>query len=626
MASDGSSTQQCRKKKKKNSSSKKVDEAPEVLEIQADIEGLTASGNSALLRGDCTEALGFFKKAFKASLELQETRVQRACAFNVGAAYVEAGKPQKGLDFLKRAQPGERGERVADLQFNLGAAHEALKEPAHAAAHYLQAAQLYRSQGEGGSEGDACMKLARCHLLAQDWTQAAQSLQRAGESYRVAGKLESAAVALKEAGDHMLQSDDFTEDDVIAVLTECLELTVSVKDEDTAGKLYNDLGLSFSQLQLFPEAAECFERALPLARTEPQRRAVVLQNLGAIHNTLAQYQQALGYHREAAALHGSQGSRGAQGQCFSNLAFALSQLGEHEEAGENYLHALQAFKDTDDHEGQWQACEGLGSAKLRVGDPEKATVYYKQALGLLCKCKDFPSVAQERLVNRLSDALQYKLSLQSRLSHGKAPAAALPHRRLYESKPFFRRVPQDRHAPQGVAGINGARPSVLPRTLQRLDFNHQPGAELSNGLKEKGGSQGGVALAPEQGAEQRSAASQKKDGDSDNAAEVMTESDSQFRDPHSEQPNYQTALPEANRNLNNTYLQPEPHYQNQALSETLGLSPHTEHLYETIKQRTTVISDPPLAQSSELSLTERTGSEEATPLYRKWRSRVCAVM
>ncbi|KAJ8287967.1 hypothetical protein COCON_G00006260 [Conger conger] len=547
---------------------------------------------------------------------LKEPGVQRACAFNVGAAYVEAGKPQKGLDFLKRAEPGERGERVADLQFNLGAAHEALEEPGRAAGHYLQAAQLYRSQGEGGSEGDACMKLAHCHLLTQDWGQAARSLQRAGESYRVAGKLESAAVALKEAGDHMLQSDDFTEEDIIAVLTECLELTISVKDEDTLGKLYNGLGLSFSQLRLFQEAAECFERALPQAQTEPPRLAVVLQNLGAVHNALAQYQQALDYHREAAALHGSLGSL--------SLSRCSGQLGEHEEAGENYLHALQAFKDTDDHEGQWQACEGLGAAKLRLGDPEKATLYYKQALGQLSKCRDVPSVAQERLVNKLSEALQYRLALHGQLSQGKAPASGLPPRRPHESRPFFRRVPPDRLVPPGTAAINGGR----PRTLRRLDVHRQPRTEACNGHQEQGGSQGGAHTA-EQGAEQMSPASHRNDGgDSDNAAALMTESDSQFSDPHSDQPNYLTALPEANRNLNNTYLQPDPHYQNQNQNqpESLGLTQHSEHLYETIKQRTREISDPPLAQSSGLSLTERTSSEEATPLYRKWKSRVCAVM
>lgn len=96
--------------------------------------------------------------------QLKDTKVQRACAFNLGAAYVEAGKPQKGLDFLSQAEPGERGERVADLQFNLAAAHEALEDHAQAARHYLQAAQLYRSQGDGGSEGDTCIRLATCFL------------------------------------------------------------------------------------------------------------------------------------------------------------------------------------------------------------------------------------------------------------------------------------------------------------------------------------------------------------------------------------------------------------------------------------------------------------------------------
>lgn len=77
---------------------------------------------------------------------------------------MEAGKPQKGLDFLSQAEPSDKGERVADLQFNLAAAHEALDDHVQAVRQYQQAAHLYRSQGDGSSEGDTCIRLAHCHL------------------------------------------------------------------------------------------------------------------------------------------------------------------------------------------------------------------------------------------------------------------------------------------------------------------------------------------------------------------------------------------------------------------------------------------------------------------------------
>lgn len=99
--------------------------------------------------------------------QLQDSRVLRACSFNLGAAYVEAGQPEKGLDFLRRAQPGPKANRLPDLQFNLALAHNALGQSQEAAVYFLQAAQLYRSQGDGGNEGDACMEMSRCYSRVQ---------------------------------------------------------------------------------------------------------------------------------------------------------------------------------------------------------------------------------------------------------------------------------------------------------------------------------------------------------------------------------------------------------------------------------------------------------------------------
>lgn len=71
----------------------------------------------------------------------------------------------------------------------------------------------------------------------------------------------------------------------------------------SAGKLYSDIGLSYSQLHIFTLAAESFERALA-SGPEQHRAAALLQNMGAAHNALGSFGTALGWHRRAAALHG----------------------------------------------------------------------------------------------------------------------------------------------------------------------------------------------------------------------------------------------------------------------------------------------------------------------------------
>ncbi|XP_060777823.1 tetratricopeptide repeat protein 24 [Neoarius graeffei] len=585
MASDGSPSQDSQKKKKKTC--RKDTE----VQVEVQIEQLTACGHSALKQGDTSKALEYFKKAFKTAVHLKETKVQRACAFNLGAAYVEAGKPQKGLDFLSQAETSERCERVADLQFNLAAAHEALDDHVQAVKHYQQAAQLYRSQGDGSSEGDTCIRLAHCHLRRKEWADAAENYLRAAESYKVAGMLASAAVALKDAGNHMLKCDCFSADDVISVLTDCLELSAKITEPATLGKLYNAVGLSFSQLKLFPEAAECYELALPLVRSTPRKLAVVMQNLGAVHNSLAEYRKAMEYHREAAALHGSLGSRRAQGCCFCNLAYALSELGELEEAGESYLHAQQAFKDSDDSLGHWQACEGLGGIKMRLRDPDKAIFYYKQALAVLSKCKvkvllntslscfqDVSSSVQESLVNKLSEALQMKLATQQR---GAPARQAIKERNL--NRQHLR-----------IAQMSNTEELMAEHRRKELPSSHR----VEN--KE---------WRPTETCGQR-----KLHGDV-----IITSKATQ-----TERPDCTNALPEANRNLNNTYEKPRLECQNSTDSHLIVQQ--DEAMCETSKQTPLELSSmPPLEESTEDLPPAHLHSEESTSTQRT-KSRFCTVM
>ncbi|XP_062847756.1 tetratricopeptide repeat protein 24 [Trichomycterus rosablanca] len=562
MAPDGSPSQDLQRTKKKTIRKENEDVKDEV---QVNIEKLTTSGHGALKRGDSTKALDYFKRAYRTAVKLGDSKVQRVCAFNLGAAYVEAGKPQKGLDLLSQAEPGERGERVADLQFNLAAAHQALKDYVPAVRHYQRAAQLYRSQGDGTSEGDACVRLARCHLRKKEWAETAESYLRAAESYKLVGKLGSAALALKDAGKHMLRCDGFSEEDAVRVLTDCLELSAQITEKATLAELFNAVGLSFSQLKLLSEAAECYELALPLVRSAPRRLAVVMQNLGAIHNSLGQYQKSLEYHREAAALHGALRSRQAQGRCFCNLGHALTELGELEEAAESYLHAQQAFRDTGDSSGQWKVCEGLGGIRMRTRDPEKAVVHYKRALALLSESENVSSSPQEHLVNKLSEALQLQLAVQQR---------GIPARRAIQERTLTRqqqRAAQTRHAEDAMNEQGG---------------RGRPGGRRVEGRETYG--------------------RRKPHGDAVTTSNVT----------HTERHDYVNTLPEANRNLNNTHEDPDrPHQTDLEPQKDKPLSEGSE-------------PNPvePLSEHTETVPPAHAHSEEASSQHRRISSRFCTIM
>uniref|UniRef100_A0A8B9EYB9 Tetratricopeptide repeat protein 24 n=1 Tax=Anser cygnoides TaxID=8845 RepID=A0A8B9EYB9_ANSCY len=192
-----------------------------------------------------------------------------------------------------------------------------------------------------------------CYLGMREPARAARCFLEAARSYAVAESPEAAAVALSRASGSMLQSRRFGAAEIARILTWCRSLCDSIADPALRGKLYNEVGLGFSQLHVFSLASESFERALALCQGTLGRRgeAALLQNLGAARNALRSFSTALGLHRRAAALHGAVGNRRAQGQCFGNLAYAFSQLGNHEAAAENYLHALQAFRDSGHPQG-----------------------------------------------------------------------------------------------------------------------------------------------------------------------------------------------------------------------------------------------------------------------------------
>ena len=67
---------------------------------------------------------------------------------------------------------------------------------------------------------------------------------------------------------------------------------------------------------------------------------------------------------------------------------------------------------TDDKKGQWQALEGLGAVCFNNGQMSRCINYLKLALAALAASSDNPH-AQERIIGKLTDALQFQLDKSS---------------------------------------------------------------------------------------------------------------------------------------------------------------------------------------------------------------------
>lgn len=216
-------------------------------------------------------------------------------------------------------------------------------------------------------------------------------------------------------------------------------------------KVYSDIGLLYASFAQHDSAAKYFENSLQLLQSiglgDHKLVASVYQNLGAVYNQIGEYMKSIGYHEKAIDLYGiylrSQFElicwetardltfvlyklifsfnhlctfigvlllRYAQGHSFSNLGFAYGQLGEFGKSKENFNHALQAAKDSQDYKGQWQAYEGLSAINFHQKNYEKAVDLLKTALTIVpySGVEDNENV-HERIVQKLSNALEAQL-------------------------------------------------------------------------------------------------------------------------------------------------------------------------------------------------------------------------
>lgn len=209
-----------------SSSSKKKKKKRKWPQQEATIQALTRAGHRALLAGRNHEALTSFQRAFllaSKSPKTRDTPVLQACAFNLGAAYVETGDPARGLELLLCAHPQEtaQGGYHGDQCFNVALAYHALGDLPQALAWYQKALCHYQPLGD---QGQAQAKMGACYRALGQPGLAAHCLQEASRAYAQAGQPQAAALTLGAAAGCMLKSGQHGVGEVMQVLEESRRL------------------------------------------------------------------------------------------------------------------------------------------------------------------------------------------------------------------------------------------------------------------------------------------------------------------------------------------------------------------------------------------------------------------
>lgn len=194
-----------------------------------DVEKYSKIGTQDLQTGQLDQALRALKYAYKRSHELEDGFTERACAFNLGAAYIAMGQPKQGLEILHKAVPPENkreGKSNGDLYFNFGLGYEGLGNYEDAARNYTKALEEYRAEGDNSE-----MEIETLEKLAQIYTRtknaftidAYNQLVQLYENTNNPANYLKHMRALFEKSNHLYQGGKKAEAEIAA--DECMKIT-----------------------------------------------------------------------------------------------------------------------------------------------------------------------------------------------------------------------------------------------------------------------------------------------------------------------------------------------------------------------------------------------------------------
>ncbi len=209
------------------------------------------------------------------------------------------------------------------------------------------------------------------------------------------------------------------------LLTQAASAAEKRGDKDSQAAHLNHRGLIHRALAQYDQAIEFHKQAVNLRREINDKRGEgsALGNLGLAYKNLGEYQKAIDFYTQALEIVRELGAKREEGAILSNLGNAYRNLGQYEKAIEYHTQALEIAEEIGDVRGKGSRLGNLGIAYRNLGQTEKAIDFYTQALEIRREIGDRRGEANDlcaigiayNSTGRTEDAIkQYEMSLAIR--------------------------------------------------------------------------------------------------------------------------------------------------------------------------------------------------------------------
>ena len=310
--------------------------------------------------------------------------------------------------------------RAADLELASGAPHGALKD-------YQQALQAYRSAGDLWNQALMESRIAKCHRMLGQLTDARTSGEKALAMWRQIGAPAPLAAALQSLGELSRQQGNlrvalgfFQEEEETAKTPEvraraliALGVALSAVGEggvaqekwQSALKLLRGPGTAGLRAQALTQLANNFleggspgsarlalrQAWLALRKSgamDSHDMAITLASMGRAYFTLGDLQQAKDYHEKALELLAKIGGGLDEGYLWNNLGWILEALNKPQEALNAFQHALAIARARGSRELEAAGLLGVARVERQRNNPLAARARLEEALDSIEAMRD----------------------------------------------------------------------------------------------------------------------------------------------------------------------------------------------------------------------------------------------